>query len=143
MKKATFILFVPILLICLSGVIFLGSTVITSETGTTAKELSVFRADSATISETATYRSANFSQPGVEVYVDGTFGPDSKCVNACGGIAMLPEGWSVVNQVVSIKRSVFQGEYAVYQCHVKSRAGMPQSYTATVGLDKLGAAFLW
>lgn len=100
------------------------------------------------LSQKGTFVSSNLTQPGLECYVKGDFtwdpGQDVHCRNAKGGVTMLPEGWSLVSQDLTLRRGLFGWrETAVYHCVLKTHGGVTRDYTATLSVTKGGHVLKW
>ena len=100
------------------------------------------------LSQKGTFVSSNLTQPGLECYVKGDFtwspGQDVHCLNAKGGVTTLPEGWSLVDQDLTLRRGLFGWkETAVYHCVLKTAAGVTRDYTATLSVTKSGHVLEW
>lgn len=110
--------------------------------------LTASQEDAPVLSQQDEFLSSNLTQPGLECYVKGTFtwepGQDVRCLYAKGGVTMLPEGWTLVDQDISIQRGLFGWkETAVYHCTLKTLAGVTQGYTAVLSVTRNGTALQW
>ena len=100
------------------------------------------------LAESDTFSTKNNSQPGLICYVEGNFSwtprEDVRCKNAVGGITDLPDGWVFLREDIKIRRGLFGWkEGATYECTVKTLAGVPKTYTASIFLTKNGTPLSW
>lgn len=109
-------------------------------------QLEIAKEDGQIFRDTETFRNMNISQPWLECYVEGDFswtaGENVVCNAARGGVAKMPEGWTLVEEELKIHHSIIGWKHgATYSCTLKTVGGVERSYEVTIAMSKEGEVF--